>query len=80
MQYDYEYDDGEFPDQNDFDRQQNSEFSFVPEAIKKFLSYFRDMINEGNGFEVANLYENTFPKLTEDYFKSSPWSVLIFFT
>jgi hypothetical protein len=60
LKYDYEYDDG-YVDPNsdrDFDRQQsNSEFSFVPDAIKKFLSYFRDMINEGNGFEVANLYE-----------------------
>jgi translation initiation factor 3 subunit L len=45
----------------------------VPDPIKKFLSYFRDMIHDGNGFEVANLYEVTFPKLTEEYFKSSPW-------
>ena len=37
------------------------------------FSYFRDMINEGNTFEVANLYENSWPKLSEEYFKSSSW-------
>jgi hypothetical protein len=57
----------------EYERQQSNEFSFVPDPIKKFLSYFRDMIHDGNGFEVANLYEVTFPKLTEEYFKSSPW-------
>jgi translation initiation factor 3 subunit L len=31
------------------------------------------MIKEGNGYEVANLYENTFPKMTEELFKSTPW-------
>jgi len=45
----------------------------VPEQVKKFLQYFRDMITEGNVYEVNNMYENSFPKLTEQYFKSSPW-------
>merc|ERR1712241_1059898 len=40
---------------------------------KKFLQYFQDMIKEGNVYEVNNLYENSFPKLTDQYFKSSPW-------
>merc|ERR1711962_496694 len=31
------------------------------------------MINEGNTFEVANLYENSWPKLSDDYFKTSSW-------
>jgi len=58
------------------DREYDRQFSdrdFVPDAIKRFLSYFRDMINEGNTFEVANLYENSWPKLSEEYFKSSSW-------
>ena len=55
----------------EFDRQYNQDY--VPDAIKRFLSYFRDMVNEGNTFEVANLYENSWPKLSEEYFKSSPW-------
>ena len=45
----------------------------VPDQVKKFLQYFQDMIKEGNVYEVNNLYENSFPKLTEQYFKSSPW-------
>lgn len=35
--------------------------------------YFRNTINEGSTFEVMNLYENTYPKLTEQYFDKSPW-------
>ena len=31
------------------------------------------MIKEGNVYEVNNLYENSFPKLTDQYFKTSPW-------
>ena len=33
----------------------------------------QDMIKEGNVYEVNNLYENVFPKLTEQFFKTSPW-------
>ena len=45
----------------------------VPDQVKKFIQYFRDMITEGNVYEVNNMYENSFPKLTEQYYKSSPW-------
>merc|ERR1711962_1506524 len=45
----------------------------VPEQVKKFLQYFQDMIKEGNVYEVNNLYETSFPKLTDQYFKASPW-------
>ena len=45
----------------------------VPDQVKKFLQYFQDMINEKNVYEVNNLYENSFPKLTETFFKTSPW-------
>lgn len=31
------------------------------------------MITEGMTFEIQNLYENTFPKLTEQYFENTPW-------
>lgn len=46
---------------------------YIPEPVKKFLTYFRDMIHEGNTFEITSLYENSFPKLTDQFFKSSPW-------
>lgn len=41
--------------------------------VKKFIIYFRNAINEGSTFEVLNLYENTFPKLSEQYFDKTPW-------
>lgn len=41
--------------------------------VKKFLVYFRNMITEGVTYEILNLYENTFPKLTEQYFENTPW-------
>lgn len=31
------------------------------------------MITEGMTYEISNLYENTFPKLTEQYFDNTPW-------
>lgn len=37
------------------------------------MVYFRNMINEGVTYEILNLYENTFPKLTEQYFENTPW-------
>lgn len=45
----------------------------IPEEVKRFLSYFRDMIHEGNGYEITKLYEHTFPKLTEEFYKTSTW-------
>ena len=57
----------------------------MPEPVKKFLQYFQDMIKvypnkpkcslfyfffqEGNVYEVNNLYETSFPKLTDQFFK-----------
>ncbi|VVC96168.1 eukaryotic translation initiation factor 3 subunit L [Leptidea sinapis] len=54
----------------EFDR---SSYYQMPELVKKFLVYFRNMINEGVTYEILNLYENTFPKLTEQYFENTPW-------
>jgi len=45
----------------------------IPDQVKKFLQYFQEMIKEGNIFEVNSLYETTFPKLTEQFYKGSPW-------
>lgn len=45
----------------------------MPEMVKKFLTYFRNVISEGLIFEIQNLYESTFPKLTEQYFEKRPW-------
>ncbi|CAG4950597.1 unnamed protein product [Colias eurytheme] len=58
-QYDLDYD--------------NRSYYQMPDMVKKFLIYFRNMINEGVTYEILNLYENTFPKLTEQYFENTPW-------
>lgn len=45
----------------------------MPELVEKFLIYFRNALNEGYVAELQNLYEVTWPKLTEDYFEKRPW-------
>ncbi|KPI91716.1 PREDICTED: eukaryotic translation initiation factor 3 subunit L [Papilio xuthus] len=56
-----------------YDLEYDRSYYKMPEMVKKFLLYFRNMITEGVTFEILNLYENTFPKLTEQYFENSPW-------
>jgi len=45
----------------------------MPDVIKKFIIYFREVVNSGKTYDIQNIYENTFPKLTEEHFKTSPW-------
>lgn len=45
----------------------------MPEIVKNFLVYFRNCVNEGLVFELQTLYEQSWPKLTEDYFEKRPW-------
>lgn len=45
----------------------------IPDAVKNFIPYFRSVINEGVIFEIQNLYENTWPKLSEQYYDKSSW-------
>jgi len=83
---DYDYDDYDDYDYNPTgDPMRDREFAeggkaegdfyeaYIPEPVKKFLLDLRDHISAGNVFETSNLYENTYPKLTEDFFKTSAW-------
>merc|ERR1712179_657182 len=75
---DYDYDDygghtGDPMLDREYERQRSVSDYMVPEPIKKFIIYFHEVIAQGNGFEIAKLYEQTWPKLTEQYFKTSPW-------
>lgn len=45
----------------------------MPELVQKFLQYFRNAVSEGSIFELQNLYEASWPKLTEDFFEKRPW-------
>jgi translation initiation factor 3 subunit L len=53
----------------DYERQSYN----IPDVVKKFLTYFRNCIIEGLIFEIQNLYESSFPKLTEQYFEKKSW-------
>lgn len=48
-------------------------YPHIPEMVKKFLPYFRSVINKGLIFEIQNMYENSFPKLSEDFFDKTLW-------
>ncbi|KAJ0178406.1 hypothetical protein K1T71_006229 [Dendrolimus kikuchii] len=56
-----------------YDLEYDRSYYKIPDMVKKFLVYFRNMITEGVTYEILNLYENTFPKLTEQYFENTPW-------
>lgn len=56
----------------EYERQYTIQYS-VPDMVKKFVSYFRQMVKDGNVYEIQSLYENSFPKLTEQFFKTQPW-------
>lgn len=74
--YDLQYDTyGDYPPVVDThtDEYDRDAYRQVPEVVRKFLVYFRNCINEGMIFEVQNLYENTFPKLTEQFFDKQAW-------
>lgn len=45
----------------------------MPDNVKKFLIFFRNVITDGIVYEIQNLYENTFPKLSEQYFEKKAW-------
>mmetsp|Transcript_19821 Transcript_19821/g.34021 ORF Transcript_19821/g.34021 Transcript_19821/m.34021 type:complete len:662 (-) Transcript_19821:57-2042(-) len=45
----------------------------VPDQVKQFIVYFRSKFRDSNIEEVHNLYEDTFNKLSQRYFKSQEW-------
>lgn len=47
--------------------------SEVPDVIRQFIQYFHSAIKEGRLDDIQDLYENTFPKLSEDYYERNPW-------
>lgn len=45
----------------------------MPENVKTFILNFRAAINEGVMFDIQNMYENTFPQLSDHHFDKSAW-------
>lgn len=73
--YDPEYDD--YPPQEPYDEYggQNNYYTAnkIPDGVKTFLLFLYESIENGNVYNIQNLYENTFPKLSETYFEKKEW-------
>jgi len=73
----YEYNQYDYGDLHTGDPQRDIEYDRqhfkVPEMVKKFLQYFCSSLSDGLVFDLQNIYENTFPKLTEKFFDKRPW-------
>jgi len=52
---------------------QHTPYVAVPELVKQFVSYFYRHIKERNVYDIQGMYETGFNKITEKYFKQSPW-------
>jgi len=45
----------------------------LPDVIRSFIVYFQKNVRDRNVYEVHSIYENSFNKLTDRYYKNSPW-------
>lgn len=45
----------------------------IPDEVEKFIKHFCAAIQNGNVFEIQNMYENTFPSLSEKYYDKNDW-------
>ncbi|KAL6064761.1 Eukaryotic translation initiation factor 3 subunit L [Balamuthia mandrillaris] len=47
----------------------------IPETVKHFLQYFYKQIKAKNTDEIVSIYDSTFSKLSERFYKNSLWPV-----
>lgn len=45
----------------------------IPDSVRNFLMYLSKAINDGNVYELQSMYENSYVKLTERFYKATPW-------
>ncbi|XP_063716777.1 eukaryotic translation initiation factor 3 subunit L-like [Symsagittifera roscoffensis] len=45
----------------------------IPEPVKNFLLVFQHALQEHNIYQIQNIYETGFDRMTEQYFKTRPW-------
>merc|ERR1712216_977141 len=45
----------------------------MPDVIRSFIVYFQKNLRDRNVYEVHSIYETSFNKLTDRYYKNSPW-------
>lgn len=52
---------------------EHMEDAVVPDMVKTFVVYFYRHIREKNVYEILSMYETSFQKLTERFYKASSW-------
>ncbi|KAI5069046.1 hypothetical protein GOP47_0015347 [Adiantum capillus-veneris] len=67
----------EFKNARDLEQQEpDYDTNFVPDVVKSFVVYLYRYIREKNVYEILQMYEISFQKLSERMFKQSPWPVV----
>jgi len=53
---------------------QGGNYNFtIPDMVKQFVTYLHRHIRDKNIHEIQSMYETSFNKISEKYFKQSPW-------
>ncbi|KAK9477365.1 RNA polymerase I-associated factor PAF67-domain-containing protein [Lipomyces japonicus] len=53
--------------------QQQQAVAQLPDAVRNFILYFQHCLKENNVYELHGCYENSFNRLTEKFYKNTPW-------
>lgn len=54
----------------------SASYGAVPDIVQSFVIYLYRHIREKNVYEIHQMYEGSFNKITERMFKQSPWPVV----
>uniref|UniRef100_A0A1D1Y3Z8 Eukaryotic translation initiation factor 3 subunit L n=1 Tax=Anthurium amnicola TaxID=1678845 RepID=A0A1D1Y3Z8_9ARAE len=65
--------DGRLPQVSSQTSDQAYDPNFVPDAVKTFVVHLYRYIRERNVYEIHQMYEGSFQKLSERMFRESPW-------
>ncbi|KAK9365333.1 RNA polymerase I-associated factor PAF67-domain-containing protein [Lipomyces kononenkoae] len=53
--------------------QQQQAAAQLPDAVRNFILYFHHCMKENNVYDLHGCYENSFNRLTEKFYKNTPW-------
>ncbi|KAK9431597.1 RNA polymerase I-associated factor PAF67-domain-containing protein [Lipomyces doorenjongii] len=53
--------------------QQQQAAAQLPDAVRNFILYFHHCLKENNVYDLHGCYENSFNRLTEKFYKNTPW-------
>ncbi|CAG0896178.1 unnamed protein product [Darwinula stevensoni] len=57
----------------DMENERKAFAQYIPDVVKNFVQYFYKAFLANNLYEIQNIYENSYPQMTDEYFKSTPW-------